>query len=86
MAQTKKSISNKSIEKVEKEPKELVTTASDVSVNKGIALNKGTAKKPANVIKSDKLDEFIYNRSGHRVTIFEGGVKYVIPAKGKVRR
>lgn len=86
MAQTKKATSKKPEKKVEEESKELITTVSDISVNKGIALNRGTVKSPANVIKDEEPDEFIYNGSGHQVTIFENGVKYVIPAKGKVRR
>lgn len=92
MATSKKSTSKKVIEdpkitdlsEVSEETKELITTKSDVRV--GLPLNKATSKKPAKPVKVEQPDEFIYNRSNRAVTIFKGGTKYVIPAKGKVRR
>jgi len=101
MATSKKSTSKKSISKkviedpkitdlsevsedVIEDTKELITTKSDVRV--GLPLNKATSKKPAKPVKVEQPDEFIYNRSNRAVTIFKGGTKYVIPAKGKVRR
>jgi len=96
MAASKKSTSKKIIEDPKitdlseisedtiEDTKELITTKTDVQV--GLPLNKATSKKPAKSVKIEQSDEFIYNRSNKSVTIFKGGVKYVIPAKGKVRR
>jgi len=92
MATSKKSTSKKVIEdpkitdlsEVSEDTKELITTKSDVQV--GLPLNRATSKKPAKPVKVENPDEFIYNRSNKSVTIFKGGTKYVIPAKGKVRR
>lgn len=96
MAASKKSTSKKIIEDpkitslsevsedIIEDTKELITTKTDVQV--GLPLNKATSKKPAIPVKIEQPDEFIYNRSNKSVTIFKGGVKYVIPAKGKVRR
>lgn len=85
MAESKKATSNK-VTKVKEEPKELVTSISDITVNKGIAFNKGTAKVPAKPVKIEDPDEFIYNRSNAAVTVFKDGVKYRIPAKGRIRK
>jgi len=85
MAESKKATSKK-ITKVKEEPKELITSASDITVNRGVAFNKGTAKVPAKPVKVKDPEEFIYNRSNAAVTIFKDGVKYIIPAKGKVRK
>lgn len=67
------------------EPKQdLVTSVSDVTL--GLPINKATSKKTPVIVKEENPEKYIYNRSSREVTVFTNGVKYIIPAKGKVLR
>jgi hypothetical protein len=64
------------------ESKELVTTKSDVTHKAAVK----PQKEEATPVIVDNEENYIYNRSAKEVTVFVKGVKYIIPAKGRIHK